>query len=397
MTDDRTWQAPDSPSAPVPPVVPAPPSGTLPPPVYGPPGGAALPAPDAAAGWAPPPKPGLIPLRPLDLGTLLGAAFRVLRRNPRPTFGVSLLVQGVVTIVTLLLVGSVTIGSILRVQGAAPQDQSAIAAGTAAFAILSALLSLFLSLVAGAWLQGILVIEVARATLGEKLTLRGLWRYAKGRIWALVGWSGIIAAAMVVAFGIVVGIIVALVATLGSVGVLLGVLVGVLGGLGLVVLGVWLGTKVALVPSAIVIERLPVRGAIARSWSLTAGYFWKVFGIQLLVWLILSVASNIAVTPFSLLGGILLAFIDPNGTNSGFFVAASIGIYVFQLLVTLVVSAIVAVISTATTALIYLDLRMRKEGLELELVRFVEARQAGATGLADPYLRPGAPAGRPSA
>jgi hypothetical protein len=98
------------------------------------------------------------------------------------------------------------------------------------------------------------------------------------------------------------------------------------------------------------------------------------------------------VAPFSLLAPILVAFIDPNGTGSSFAVTAAVITYIVQLVVTLVVSAITAVISTAATALIYLDLRMRKEGLDLELVRFVEARQAGSTGLADPYLKPGAAA-----
>ena len=64
---------------------------------------------------------------------------------------------------------------------------------------------------------------------------------------------------------------------------------------------------------------------------------------------------------------------------------------------TLVVAAITSVISTAATALLYLDLRMRKEGLDLELTRFVEAKQAGSAGLGDPYLRPAAAAGTPFA
>ena len=41
---------------------------------------------------------------------------------------------------------------------------------------------------------------------------------------------------------------------------------------------------------------------------------------------------------------------------------------------------------SSATALLYIDLRMRKEGLDLELVRFVEARQAGDTSVPDPYL-----------
>jgi len=43
-------------------------------------------------------------------------------------------------------------------------------------------------------------------------------------------------------------------------------------------------------------------------------------------------------------------------------------------------------VMSATTAVIYIDLRMRKEGLDLELIRFVEARSAGEPEPPDPYL-----------
>ncbi|MBB5632626.1 hypothetical protein BKA04_000849 [Cryobacterium mesophilum] len=391
MSDERPWQAPDAPRA-----NPAPPSSPLPPPssppVPGPPGyGPPLPDPAlgaAGTAWAPPPKPGLIPLRPLDLGTMLGASFRVLRRNPRPTFGAALLIQGVVTIITTLAVGGATFASLSRLDSAAPDDAGAIVAGTVAFAVISALLSVILSLIASALLQGIIVVEVARGALGEKLRLRQLWGFARGRIWALVGWAALVAAAFLVVILIFVGIIVLLSVTLGGLGILLSVMFGVIGGLGLVVLGCWIGTRVSLVPSALILERLPLRAAIVRSWTLTRGFFWKVFGIQLLVMVILWIASNIALTPFSLLAPILLVLLDPNGTGSSVAVVATVGVYILQLVVTVVLSAITSIISTATSALIYLDLRMRKEGLELELVKFVEARQAGSASTENPYLRP---------
>ena len=391
MTDDTAWQAPGGapvPSAAPPPV--APPGPVYGPPQPAPPYGPPQPAPVAVGttpGWTPPPKPGLIPLRPLDLGTLLGASFRTLRRNPRPTFGMALLVQGIVSVVTLLAVGIPVVSSILRLDTAAPEDQAAIAAGTFGTAVVSALLAVCLGIVASAWLQGIIVLEVSRATLGEKLTLRALLRHAKGRMGALIGWSAMLAGALVVAIGILVGVIWVLVATLGNLGVGLGVLVGILGGLALLVIGVWLGTKVSLVPSVLMIERLSIRESVRRSWELTAGYFWKVFGIQLLVYVILSVASSIVTAPFSIIAPILVYFVDPNGTNSSWAIGVALIAYVVQLLVTLVIAAITAVIQTAATALIYLDLRMRKEGLDLALAKFVEARQAGSAGLADPYLR----------
>jgi len=54
------------------------------------------------------------------------------------------------------------------------------------------------------------------------------------------------------------------------------------------------------------------------------------------------------------------------------------------------VGSVTAIITSASTALIYIDLRMRKEGLDLDLVRFVEARQGGDSSVPDPYLVAGA-------
>lgn len=382
MTDDRQWQAPGGD---------APGGGTgtpPPPPVYG----SAAPAPSGSPGWAPPPKPGLIPLRPLSLGTLLGASFRVLRRNPRPTFGVALLVQSVAFIVSIAVMGAITVFSVTRIASAAPDDQPAIIAGTVGIGVVSVLLTSFLSLLASAILQGIIVVEVARGSLGEKLPIRGLWGFAKGRIWALVGWAAIVGAVMIVAIGIVVGIIVLMVALWGVLGAVFGVLLGILAGLGFLVLGVWLGTKLSLVPSALVLEQIPLRAAISRSWSLTQDHFWRVFGIQILVGAILSIASNIALIPFSVVVPLLLALLDPNGTGATSSVFWVVAVYILQMVVTVVVATITSIVMTATSALLYVDLRMRKEGLDLDLTRFVESRHSADVGQSNPYLRPAASA-----
>jgi len=67
--------------------------------------------------------------------------------------------------------------------------------------------------------------------------------------------------------------------------------------------------------------------------------------------------------------------------------------------VTVIVTAIALIEQSSATALIYIDLRMRKEGLDLELERHVELRDAGHP-VDDPYRAPdraAAAAGTPSA
>ena len=377
MTDSTSWQPPAG--APLPP--PPSPYGS-PPPSPGP------------VGWTPPPKPGLIPLRPLTLGTLLGAAFQVLRRNPRPTFGFALLVTGAIFLSALVIVGVVSFFAISRTLNATGADAEALEAGSFAMIVLSALVPIALSIVGTAILQGVVSLEVARGTVGEKLRLGGLWRAARGRIGALIGWSLLIALAVLVAVAIVAVLIGVIIAFGGAVGILAGVLLGIAAFGGAIVLAAWLSTKLCLVPSILMLERLPLRAALARSWSLTRGYFWKTLGIQLLVAVIVQTVASVISTPVSLILGFGSSLLNPNGDNDGLIVAGVV-LYLLTIILSVVFGAIAAVVQSATPALIYIDIRMRKEGLDLELSRFVEARQAGDSTVADPYLVKGTAASYP--
>ncbi|MFC6354833.1 hypothetical protein [Luethyella okanaganae] len=334
-------------------------------------------------GWTPPPKPGLIPLRPLGFGTLIGTPFQVLRRNPKATFGSALLIQAITLVATLVVLIPVGIGVVGRIESATLGERDAVAAGGIAALVLSALVPLAISILASALLQGVIVLEVARATLGEKLTLGMLWKAVFKRLWPLTLWILILAGALLVALGVLVAIITGLV-LLGGAFIGVGVLAGVVGGLGLALLFVWLFVKTSLVPCLVVVERAGVSAAIRRSWALTNGYFWKTFGVQLLVGLIVNVVSQVVTTPIMLLYSFAVTLIDPNNVLNS--IGPAIGLYLVLIIVTLVVGSIAAVAQAATVALIYIDLRMRKEGLDLELQRFVEAREAGNDDVANPYL-----------
>lgn len=397
MTDTSPWQPPadsgkDASAAPAPF---APPSGAPLPPTPGP-FTSDAPQPQAApGGWTPPPKPGLIPLRPLTLGILLGASFQVLRRNPRPMFGFALLVTGLVFFLVLVIVGVITFFAFSRIASAAPGDEATVTAGAFGLLLLSGLVGIVLSLVASAVLQGVVSLEVARGTVGEKLRLGGLWRAAKGRIGALIGWTLLVAAAVIVAITLLVVIIAVIAALGGVVGAVIAVLLGIGASLGAVVVGVWLGTRLSLVPSALMIERLPLRAAIGRSWSLTIGFFWKTFGIQLLVAVIINFITSIVSTPLQLVLTYGSLLIDPNGTDEGAIITVVVA-YILTVVLSVIFGAIGSVMISATAALIYIDLRMRKEGLDLELQRFVEARQAGDQSVTDPYLARPQPAASPA-
>jgi len=200
----------------------------------------------------------------------------------------------------------------------------------------------------------------------------------------------------------VVAVVVALAMLGGTAGVIGAVLAGLGGGFGLLALFVWLYTKLSIVPSALVIERLPIRSAIARSWRLTTGYFWRTFGVLILLYLIIYAVTQVISIPFAFIGlmagGVFAptSLSSPDSTSFSAVLASQLGVNVLSTVVGAIVGAIGSVVQSAALGLIYIDLRMRKEGLDLELVRFVEARQTGHD-LPDPYTQPAPSATWPGA
>jgi len=391
VTDNPNWQSPAGATPPSSPQSPwtTPAAGQAP-------TGAPQPQYGAAPGWAPPPKPGLIPLRPLSFGTILGSSFRVMRRNPAPTFGLSVLLYGFITIVFAAVFGAVIAFAVGRLSTASSGDMDEILAGSVALIALSALVPVGLAVVATGILQGIISLEVSRATLGEKLKTRGLWRLAKGRMGALIGYTAALSGVAIVLVTIGSFIAFGAFALTGQsavasspesiIGVLLGSLVlTVVIILVFAVVAAYFGTKLAFVPTVILLERRSIAAAIKRSWQLTKGNFWRTLGIQLLIGVIVNVASQVIATPIGFIVGIAGALINPN-SDVGTYIAVIVISYVVLGIVTIVVGAVGLVMQSSAYSLIYIDIRMRREGLDLELMRYVEAKQAGTTGVENPYL-----------
>jgi hypothetical protein len=386
VTDSGNWQPPAAhPTGQTPPVSPwappAPAAGTQPAPsVTG-----------ANTQWRPPPKPGLIPLQPLSFGTILGSSFRVMRRNPGPTLGLSLLTYGLTTLAALFIYGYFYLQILDRAMMAETQsDEDLIAIGGLFGMLFISVVPFALSLVASAIMQGLISLEVARGTLGERLKAGGLWRLAKGRIAPLIGWSFLIFGA------ILIGSVIAVVLLSFTIGILaasgnaalagvLGVFLAIVIVLGFLVATAWLGTKTSLVPSILMLERIRLFPAIARSWRLTNGYFWRTFGTVLLVNVILSVASQIVSVPILFIAQFASLLLNPNGDVESF--TAMFGVvFLASSIVSVIFGAVSLVAISSTISLIYIDIRMRKEALDLELMQYIEHKHGTAPGIDNPFL-----------
>lgn len=342
--------------------------------------------------WTPAPKKGIIPLHPLTFGMLLGRAFAALRHNPKVLFGFAVVIQLIATVVTASVMGVVLFTTFSRLETVSPSspDFEAVLAGTIGINLIAGLGVGLASIAFTATMQGVVAAEIGYAAVGVKATLRMLWRRMAPAFWRLAGFASLSVIALFGILAIVVSIIAAFVAggaggSVELIGVV--VLVVVLIALAAIPLSVWLTTKLLLVPSILVLERARFRDAFVRSWRLTRGRFWVAFGVTFLISAIMGIAAQVVSIPATLLSSLLGSVIAPTGAQDPSAVVAFVLSFLAPQILLLVIQAITLVVQSTGSALVYLDCRMRYEGLDQTLIAYVEHRDLGGTEdqLGDPF------------
>ena len=319
------------------------------------------------------PKPSIIPLRPLSIGEILGGAFESLRANPKAMFIPSLVVMG---ITGLLSAGSVALfmsrlGLTDLTSGKVEFSETDLdSIGSSLVGLLIQLgVTSVLSMLATSIIIGLLIVTVSRTILGRKASLGDVWQRTRPRVWALIGQTLLIelilavitAVVTAIAFGIgwaLLGNIIAYGADEDSAGtIILAILaiLAVIAVLGLLTFA--LICKLSLAPAALVLENIGVMEGISRSWTLTRGYFWRIVGIRLLSFIIVFFAVQIVSQGVSIvMQGLLYAAPD-----------MTLAILVASTLLSSLIQAAILPFDSAVVALMYTDLRMRSEGLDVEL------------------------------
>ena len=339
--------------------------GTPPPPGPGYPG-SYNPSPYGQPRYVAPPKPGIVPLRPLMFGEILDGAFRTVRRNPAAMLGAGVIAQSLASVTSALAEsGALFGGSAAPWLGELRSSQAAaFAFGTAATA--GALISLVAMLISVV-MQGVMAVPVARELLDRRTGFRRMWMLSRSRIGALLGLAGlmILGAAAVVAVAVVATF--GLLAAMGRSGVLGLVLLFI----GLTVVLLWLGLRFIVAPAAIVVEEVGTFAGLRRSWQLTGRNWWRILGVTVVVGLLVGVMTQILLIPVSLAGQAFGATVFAQSGEGGS-QAVRILVTVAGTVVTALVAAVGFAFQTSTVALVYLDLRMRKDGLDLSLQRQLE-------------------------
>ena len=295
------------------------------------------------AGYGQPPAaraPGAVPLRPLGVGDILSGSFALIRQNPAATLG---LTASTVTALAISLVFVFFIAS-----------QTAAGVG-----LLGAPLVL---LFFGVQLGG-LIAAMGRSLLGHKITIRDAVRQSRA------GWVILALLTLAVPF---IGGWTLLAVTLKGWGALIALL-----------LTAWLAVMVSLTIPVVVLERRNPFAAVGRSWRLVLGSYWRVFGIYVLMYLIMWILSFIVSLPLELITGLAGASLgEGRATITLALAALAIG--------EIVITSMALTIETGVVVLVYADMRMRKEGMDLVLQQAALTHQLtgeefAVTGMSSAY------------
>ncbi|GAA1898908.1 glycerophosphoryl diester phosphodiesterase membrane domain-containing protein [Lapillicoccus jejuensis] len=295
-------------------------------------------------------KPGIVPLRPLSLGDLLDGAAKHVRRNPGTVLGLSLATVAVCAVPAVLVSALVLTGTWWSAVDAsfvlAPGEASVLLLGLGvAFGVLL--------------LVGLLALPVSEAVLGRRPGLGALWAGLRPRLPRLVLLELVLLLLLAVPPVLVVVSLVVL-----SAGplplVLLAGLLGTLLVLAWTALVLW---RTALAAPVLVLERRGVRDSLRRAWSLSSGGFWRIAGstllvtaVALLVFLVLGLVASGIATLVTLVAGL-----DGDTAQAGLLLASN--------LATIGAAAVATPFVAGVVDLLYVDARMRREGLDVLLQR----------------------------
>lgn len=284
------------------------------------------------------PKPGVIPFRPLGVGEILDGAITTMRTYPKQMLGVSALVSITSNLLSLgVLLFMVYQTDLLKSDLPLFATQDDVALEDLRLLLVAAIPTVIIAMLFRMFLTGVLPVVIGKAVLGQPITAGEAWREIRPRLGVLIGTS--------VFFGLLV----------------------VVGTVLLALPGVWVYVLFSFATSALILEGATFRGSFTRSRVLVTGAWWRTFWILVLAALIASVLATIIELPFSLLSG------DFNAVFGGGPVPGLTLSLVLTAVATILAETFSLPFTAGVTTLTYIDRRMRREGMDIELTRMVTA------------------------
>jgi hypothetical protein len=256
-----------------------------------------------------------LPLRQMGIGELVDGAVKLYRRDWLTLTGIAALVLFPLTFIQLWVTqGLVSSFDPLATDAEFQAMTTELLLVTLVFVGVELLIA-----------QPFLVAAISRAAvdayLGEQVTLGRTLRYALSRLPAIL-WVSIITVVAI------------------TVGLIL-----------LIIPGIIAAVRLTLAPAVVVVEDVRGTKAVGRSWNLTGGHFWRVLGTLILSGIIEAVGLAIIQIPT----GVIAPLLGPEG-------------WPVSALGTALSSALVTPFSLLIVVLLYFDLRVRKEGYDIEVM-----------------------------
>jgi hypothetical protein len=309
-------------------------------------------------------------LRPMSVGDMLDAAFRLYRQHFLTFVGIVALLQ--VPMAMLQFAAQLPYLQALRdfatrpprhAPGASPLDIFPFAQLLPYYALIVGL-SIFQYLLVYNLMTGALANAISRSYLGKPISIISAYSIGFKRFIALILASltpfaiGLALVAVIVgcAFG-----------TFYTMGVRAGdrpyiglAVVAAIGLIGVVIVGgiaaLFFYVRLLLTTQAIVLEGRGPWAGLARSWRLVGQAFWRSLGILLLVYAFIYIVSLVVQLPLIAAGAFFGMLLNNSVLYQG-----------IASLVTYGVLILVLPLQFTIFTLLYYDLRIRKEGYDLEL------------------------------
>ena len=319
-------------------------------------------------------------LKPMSLSELLDRTFTLYRNRFWLFCGIMVIPEIAIMICSLIVV----VGFPIHVLPIAQSSQDPFAVFRT---MQSRFVPTFLALIAQLFFQafalGAVTVAVSELYLGRAVSIRGAYRMIRGKIAGLIG---LIILLFLIAFVFLVGVFVAvgLVGGLASVALtaispILSVIVILLMAVGGFVLAAWLLMRFAVSIPVFLLEQQGAVESMARSGVLTRGHRGRILGATLVMYIVSFVVQSLFVMPFAILGVLYAA----KGLLPVWIQAA-------QTVTAAIAGTVAGPLFMITIALIYYDVRIRKEAFDLESMMSAlnaSANSGGDAG-APPPLQP---------
>lgn len=272
-----------------------------------------------------------IQFEPMTVGGILDQTFRLYRNNFLRFVAIVAVVQVPIGLAALLLVASAT--------GSTMVDPAAMEAGNMDGANMSAeeafasglgmggmLIGVFLAMVGAVLCNAALIKSISESYLGNEVSVGEAYAYILPKVMTII-WAGLL-----VSFVVTLGFVL------------------------LIIPGIIFMVWYILTTQVIVIEDCGATEAMSRSKALTAGNRGKVLAVIILAGLLAGIISLVS----EFLGGAVAGALAGSLSDTMAIIASS--------LISVLGDVLAAPISAAAVILLYYDLRIRKEGFDLQML-----------------------------